>query len=284
MSSTFFLTDGAAQFLSPSFPGKRLLRTLPYDLSLGGVRYPEGKNVKVVQFPEFLVSRTDLALQPPAEEALINLLSPIAQTYDDVCGIFSSSYLSGIYEQVAKALTNVHGRSVFHLVDSLTTSVGLGALVQKAASQAIRGVPIAQIEHSLRLLIPHIYFLVCAPGLSYMRNSNFIDNGQAIVGDLLNLYPIFSMEEGHLNPFDKVRNPRSVLEFFIEFIDEFDNLETVCFLQSQSSPNPDSRMIKQHLDEFYSDTHYAEYPMNLPLAAMLGPASFGIVIVEKIAM
>ena len=138
-----------------------------------------------------------------------------------------------------------------------------------------------QIEEILREQVPHIYTLLCTPGLSYLHNAGFIDKGQGVVGEMLSLLPIFSLEEGKFTPIDKLKNTHGVIEYFIEYIEEFDDLLQVSFLQSKPPAIQEAKLIKQYIEENYPDTIYTEHPHNNYLASLIGPKGFGLVVIEK---
>jgi fatty acid-binding protein DegV len=43
------------------------------------------------------------------------------------------------------------------------------------------------------------------PNLSYLHTAGILDAGQATIGELLGLYPLFVLEEGKVNPLQKVK-------------------------------------------------------------------------------
>ncbi len=137
------------------------------------------------------------------------------------------------------------------------------------------------IEETLREQIPHIYTLLCTPGLSYLHNAGFVDKGQGVVGEMLSLLPIFSLEDGVFTPIDKLKNIHGVIEYFIEYIEEFEDLYQVSFIQSTPPAIQEAKLVKQYLEENYPDTIYTEHPHNTYLASLIGPKGFGLVVIEK---
>ena len=68
--------------------------------------------------------------------------------------------------------------------------------------------------------------------MTYLYQSGFIGDAQALVGEMLGLLPIYTLEEGRLTPVEKARNYRQLIDFMQEFIDEFSDLYHIALIQS----------------------------------------------------
>lgn len=281
MSSICILTDSSAQFAQMAFPGRNLVRVVPLDVEINGVLYEEGKDIKASALPPAATESLNPRLLPPSQEKLRQLFINLGQSYDEVVAIFMSSQLSSVFECAKEAMEASSGGFSIQLIDSQSTSVGLGILVQTAAEAASKGTRAAEIERILRSLIPHIYMIFCTPGLSYLARAGFVDRAQAAVGEMLGLLPIFTLEEGKLSPLEKVRTHRNALDFFQEFLDEFDNLKHIALLQSVTPNQQDSRLLREHAEDYFPQTPFSEHTINLPLATLLGPRTNGLIVVES---
>ncbi len=282
MRSACILTDNSAQFPIPTFAGRGLVRILPHDISLYGIIHPAGKDLKLHQFPASAGSSLNPRLIAPSKSEFQEVLSNLSQDFDDILIILLSSHLSDAYKNAVAAAEETQGRSTITVIDSETISVGLGILVQLAANLIDQGRPMAEVERSIRHRIPHIYTLLCTPGLTYLSSAGFIEPSQAAAGEFLSLLPVFSLEEGKLSPLEKMRNYRAVLDFFQEFMDEFDALDYIALLQNGSFSNPDLRQLRQHAEESFSSSRYIEHMLNLPLATLFGPKCVGFFAIESI--
>jgi DegV family protein with EDD domain len=283
MSSITILTDSTVQFTLPTFNGRSLVRVLPMDILYCGILHEGGKNIKPSDLPPSFVTGQSIQLVPPSLERMCSLLTSDENglAYDQVLGIFASSAMSRMVERALEAQKLVNGRTRLQIVDSETISVGLGILVQAAADAAARGATLADTERLVRSLIPHIYAILCAPGLSYLYASGFLDRAQAGVGEMLGLFPIFAVEEGRLTPLEKMRNHRQVLDFFQEFLEEFEQLQYIAFLQSALGGNPqDGRILRDHAQDHFARTPFSEHTINLSTATLFGPNALSLFVVE----
>ncbi|HNR01185.1 MAG TPA: DegV family protein [Anaerolineaceae bacterium] len=281
MGLSCIFTDNAAQFNRPNFPGYKQVQFFSQEIELQKGIIKDIQNVRVSEFPKRVTRDFPVSLIPLSIESITNNILSYYQKFDDIFIILISSELHPLYGTVSEVVKKLRGRASIHLIDSRSLAIGQGQIVQLAAELINRNENGVVIEEKLRSAIPHTYTLLCTPNFSYLQKSGFIDIGQSISGDLLGFLPIFTLEEGRLNPVEKVKNHRNVIDYFIEFIDEFDKLENISFIQPNALNHNETRLIRQHVDEFHPDAHYSEHTINPHLASLIGPQGMGIVIAEK---
>lgn len=282
MPRVCILTDSSAQFPHHSFQGQDIVRVIPYDVELSGILYPDGKDVKVANLPLSADPRLDPRLLPPSEERFTQWFTTLGQEYNEVLVILQASQLSRAYQNALQAAATLQGSISLQVINSQTTSAGLGTLVQIAAEAIHHGATASEAEHIIRSQIPHIYSVLCIPGLSYLHYAGIVTRAQAVVGEMLNFLPVYTLEEDRLTPLEKVRNYRTTLDFFIEFLEEFENLRHIALIQSVPPLIQETRTLRQVFQEMYPNTTYSEHNLNTALAILFGPRLLGLVIVENV--
>jgi len=282
MGSTCILTDSAAQFPQLGFSGRNDVRVVPFSVEVNGTLYEEGRDLHTNDLPPTASEELHPRLIAPSVDKFSELYLNLNTHYRDILVILTSASLNPAYHNAQKAAAAMQGRVKVSVVDSQTTSVGLGLLVQTAAEAVSRGQSAADVESMVRSLIPHIYMMICTPGLSYMHYAGFIDQAQAFVGEMLGLMPIFTLEEGQISAVEKVRNTRSLVDFMQEFVCEFDELQHIAFIQSVPSLSHEARLMREHAQSCFPQSPFSEHTINLPLATLIGPRSISLVAVEKI--
>lgn len=282
MSSVCIVTDSAAQFPQLSFNSRNLLTIVPLASQLNGRAYTSIDEFKPANLP----ASADDALSPhlvaPNQEQFLALFSDLAKSYHAILGIFTSSSLASIFNNAQEAANVLRGGVEIQVIDSQTIAAGLGFLVETAANAALQGIPGQEIEYEVRSLIPHIYGVLCIPRLSYLYYNQFIDRGQATIAEMLGLYSIYAIEEGKLSPLEKLRNHRHTVNYFQEFLDEFDNLQHISLLQSLPPNQQEAQALREHAREVFPKTSFTTHSTNLALATLFGPRSMGLFAIEAI--
>lgn len=282
MGSICILTDSSAQFPQLGFAGRNDVRVIPFSVEANGILYDEGRDLRANDLPPAASPELHPQLIAPSPEKFEELYLNLGSYYNDILTIVTSASLNPAFQNAQQAADALKGRVRVTVIDSQTTSVGLGILVQSAAEAIANGQPAAEVERMVRSLIPHIYMMICTPGLSYMYYAGYVDQQQAFVGEMLGLMPIFTLEEGQLSAVEKVRNTRSLVDFMQEFVCEFDDLQHIAFIQSVPPLSHEAKLMREHVQSCFPSTPFSEHSVNLPLATLIGPRSIGLVAVEKV--
>jgi DegV family protein with EDD domain len=272
MPNVCILTDSTVQFTCPSFPGQERVYIIPFT-------FQEEIPQKLELWPgrnraERLVS--------PAPQDFLRFYSELSHKYDAIFVLTISSLLYPTANYALTASKQCNNHVSIHVVDSQTTGIGLGLLVQAAAACASAGASPAEIERRMRATIPRIYMLLYIPELTYLASSGFMDHSLALVAEMMGILPIFAIEEGRLTPIEKVRTQRHLFECFLEFINEFDAPAHIAVTRGTSPNTLRSRPVRQYVQETFPDAPFSEHALTPHLAALFGPQSTGLVIMEKV--
>jgi DegV family protein with EDD domain len=257
MEKICILTDSSATFNRMTFTGHDHVNVMQLDIQ----------------------SKLSPKLVPPTVEDFIQEYSTWGRNFDHVLVVVMSGGLNPIAEVASEAVAQYGGRALVTVVDSLNTGAGLGLLVEMAAQAAASGQSAQEVERLLRASIPHIYTLFCIPGLDHLAAVGYLSKAQAMVGEMLGLYPIFVLEEGHLSPLEKVRTQRHLIESFQEFMEEFESPRQITLMKGQQN-HLRTRPLRQYVSEFFPETPFSEHPLNASLTALLGPQTIGLSVME----
>lgn len=280
MSQVCILTDSTAQFPEHHFPGSNLVHVIPFHVGLDGQAAVNEKEVKLTHLPAQVVQGSKLSVLPPSVDDFSRMFQTLGYRYQEIVVILLSAYLSPAVENAQTAIDVAKSPAQIRLIDSQTTTVGLGLLVQEAASAAQQGLPGAHISQLVRKLAPHVYTAFCLHNLSYLSHAGYIDPAQAIVGEMLKVVPFLTLENGRLIPVQKVRGPRHLVDLFCEFVMEFTHVKHVALIQGVPPFEQETRLLRERFNGIYGMKSFSEHNLGVSLAVLLGPHSLGIVVLE----
>lgn len=217
------------------------IHIVPMSLVFGEESYVEGIDITVSQFYTKLAESKVLpstSQTSPSQyvEVYRKLLSE--NNNAPIISIHLSSGMSGTY-QAARLAHSMLEEELGHevditVIDSLCATYGFGLQVVHAARLAKQGLPVAQIEEEVIKLGKQrrLYFLVDT--LEYLQKGGRIGKAAAVLGTLLNIKPILSVDqEGVIYAVDKARGSKRAtaraIELFIkDFGDQRDINIAVC--------------------------------------------------------
>jgi DegV family protein with EDD domain len=280
MSTTGILTDSTAQFPTPVFDGRKLVSVISLHIEMNGQRYENGEGLKAADLETSLSNGASPKVIAPSQDEFTALFTSLSAHYSDILTILHSADLSATYENAAKAAEALKGQINILMVDSHSTAIGLGLVVQFAAAAAEEGVPPADIERQIRKLLPKVYSVFCIEGLTYLENSGYLGPAQAAIGEHLQMLPIYVLENGRLVATQKARNYRHLVDILHEFLNEFDHLEHIALLQGVPPFETEARALRERIVEDFPDTAISEHTISATLASIIGPRSLGMFVMQ----
>ncbi len=141
-------------------------------------------------------------------EDLAEAFRSAAAEGDDVLGIFISEAMSGTVQaaRIAAGLVadeDVPGR--VEVLDSRSNCMQLGAAVLAAATAAKEGATLAACAEAARETMRRTRYLFTPASLEYLKRGGRIGGASALLGQLLQLRPILTVEDGETQVFARVR-------------------------------------------------------------------------------
>ncbi|MBI1880182.1 MAG: DegV family EDD domain-containing protein [Chloroflexi bacterium] len=133
------ITDSTAYF-EPGEAEKLGVHVTSLTIQLGSDRFLEGVNIDSDElFRRLNYGAPYPASLPPGAAVFEELYTKLHKQTDQMLSIHISSHLSKTLQQARLGAESLLGRCTIELVDSMTTSVGLGILVKAAAKAANDG-------------------------------------------------------------------------------------------------------------------------------------------------
>jgi len=278
MPTVCIVSDSTALFPNPVFKGRGQVQLLP---AAWQGDQPVSERLKAADFPESLKSAEAPVLAPPTQVEFEDLFRATGSKYDGVLAILHSSNFSPASSNAHEAAQALNGSVSVRVIDSHTASLGLGLIVQAAASAAEGGMPLQELDLYARSLIPKIYGMLCIPALTYLRRAGYVNPSQALVGEYLEIFQVFTLDNGELVPTQKARNARHLVDILVEFLSEFPNLEHIAIMQGAPAFEQETRGLRERLNEERPGIPISEQIINAPFASLIGPHSLGVFALAK---
>lgn len=280
MARVCVLTDSTAQFLTPGFPGFDLVHSMPISIQINGKVYPPNDSS--------LTSMLTVSVRGPQQPAILlpgiadfeRVFRSLGRAFDEIIVLLFSENMNEAVANAKIAAARSHAPASIHILDSQAIDLGLGVMVQKAAGLASRGAPASQIKQELLGYIPHVYTVFGIRGLSYLEHAGQLHPAQALVGEMLGMLPVLALEHGHLTAVHKARSGRNLVDILYEYINEITHLEYIALLQSTTHFSSEARSLKDRLQSEHPQVRISEHLLNPVTAALIGPASLGLIAVE----
>jgi fatty acid kinase fatty acid binding subunit len=281
MSKVHIVTDSTAHFEDPTAPQKLGVTVVPLTIQFGRQYFKEGIDLTPDEFfSRMATSAHPPTLHAPTADDFRAIYGRTLKSTDVILSLHISSKLSQTCARAKTAAEDYLGRCQIVVLDSWTTSVGLGILVEAAAQAANEGKSLGDIVRIVRGMVPHIYAVFFVDTLDYLEHSGLIGKSQSLLGTMLDIKPFLSIEEGEIIPVEKVRTRDRAIDKLTEFASEFSSIARGVILQSGQATSDDTRLLLEQLEMACPGLRFPVMRYGPALACQLGPDSLGIFIYE----
>ncbi len=164
----------------------------------------------------------------PAPGDILNLVEEAERSgYTDIIFITLSGGISGTYATSKTIPDLIEGNIKFHSFDSMTASANQLELVRTAARMADEGKSVEDIFKTLEEMRKSLFSFFLVDDLKFLIKNGRLKGASAIVGNLLKIKPILTMEKnvkGEIHAYSKARaSKRAAKELVSIFLEELGN-------------------------------------------------------------
>ena len=155
----------------------------------------------------------------PALGDLVELFEEALKQDHDVIGVFISSEFSGTFNSaslIAQELKEKYPFRKIAIIDSKTNSMQLGFAALVGARLAQGNVAFEQIVQAIQYNTTHSRFLFIPENLKYLEKGGRIGKAGSLLGNVLRITPILTVENGKTEIFKTVRTKKRAIDTMID--------------------------------------------------------------------
>lgn len=220
MASVAVVTDSTAD-IPLEIREKLGIAMVPLKVSFGDETYLDNITLQPAEFYEKLISFSGLPkTSTPSPADFYEVFKRLVDEGRPVISLHLSGSLSGTYQSALIAKSMLEGEGDVTVIDSTSASYGYGLGVVAAAEMAQKGASKEEIIEKIHWLRREmqLYFLVDT--LEYLQKGGRIGKASAVLGSLLNIKPILSIDdEGSIFPVEKARGQKRAMGRIAEMLE-----------------------------------------------------------------
>lgn len=269
--------DGAGD-MPPGWEDQYGIHILPLNVQFGEQTFTQGKGFTIDDFYRMvrekrIIPKTSL----PSIGQIKDFYRSIAEQGDTILSIHISSKLSGTYNTVKAAASELAGEYNIVVFDSLAGSAAQAFMAREARLMAQAGAGLEEIVRRLEIIRQKITIIFTLDSLEFAVLSGRISTLKSLLATALQLKPVILLRDGLLDVADKVRTRTRALDHILEMAHQqlggcHINLAVVHAADSQTA----QKIMERVRGLFYvQETFIAD--LSVPVASHLGPGAIGIV-------
>lgn len=155
--------------------------------------------------------------QPSLEEITNTFEKHILQN-DQVAAVFMSSKMSGTFSTanvIKEQLLEEYKDAQIEILDSKTNSMQLGFAALEGAKRASEGATLKEVVEIMEHVIANSRFLFTPETFEYLKKGGRIGGAAALLGHLLNIKPVLTVENGQTTVFGKARTRKKAVDMIL---------------------------------------------------------------------
>jgi len=205
--------------LSDSLLQEYNIERVSLKVHLDNKTYRDWVDIQPKEFYDLLRSADNLpTTSQPSPAEFIDVYKKIATEQDSIISIHIGAKLSGTFQSamLAKSMLPEYDITV---IDSRQATSGIGLVAMKAAEAARQGKSKAEVLEIIDGIINNQKTLFMVDTLEYLHKGGRIGKASALIGSLLNIKPILSLDvDGGVMPVDKARGKKKAEKTMLQLI------------------------------------------------------------------
>lgn len=190
--------------------------------------------------------------------------------------IGGSSTASGTFQSAVMAKNDLEGE--IYTFDTQNLSIGSSCFVLSAAELLSEGKNIEEVINHLENIRSSVKVLFTVDTLEYLQKGGRISLAKATIGNMLNIKPILSIEDGLVKPVNQIRGKKQVISKLITLIkDNYgDDLSNKRIVLGYGDNEEEIKMFKNKIEEEFKASKVECVNVGSCICAHSGPGILGV--------
>ena len=217
-------------YLPKEYVKKYKISLVSLNVVLNGVSYRELDIENKWFYEEMSKSNEIPTSSQPSIEDLYTVMEALVKNGHDVVGVFLSSDMSGTYSSshlVKEMILEKYPNANIRLIDSRSNCMQMGYAVLEAARAAALNKSLDEVVAVAEHTINSSKFIFTPDVLDYLKKGGRIGGASALVGSILQIKPILTVEDGKTTVLTKVRTKKKAVDKIVEIVLEQNNKQEI---------------------------------------------------------
>jgi len=276
MSNVAIVVDSTA-YIPEDLINKYNIHVIPLTLDWEGESLLDGVDITPEQFYKRLQSTSEIpTTSQPSAGAFADFLKKVSEEVDSIVAILISDHLSGTLDSARSAVELLDNIQI-EIVDSLSTSMGLGWIVLAAARAVEQGKSAEDVAQLARDLVSKSRMIFVVDTLEYLHKGGRIGGAQRLMGSMLSIKPLLHLEDGRIEPLASVRTKKKAVEQMLNVIEEeIKNKKTVRMATVNALAPEAAKELGEILQARFKPTVLLQTEISPAIGTHVGPGTIGV--------
>lgn len=272
------VTDSTAD-LPPEVAQEFGITVVPLHIHFGHETYEDGVNISKEEFYRRLTSEQQLPkTSAPSAGAFTEAYERLAVETDEILSLHISHKLSATYGSATMARDGVTADCRISVIDTLSTSMGLGLLAIRAAQLARNGATLDEVATDSESALLRTQFFGVVDTLEYLHKGGRIGKAGSFLGSILNVKPIIGLRNGEVHPIERARGFQKALDRICELVAGYKEISSLAV--AYTTGQDDMERMTSQMSQFYPGDRILRSRVGATIGTYLGPGALCVGLVE----
>ncbi len=215
----------------------------------------------------------------PSPKDFADVYQKVSREADGIISIHLSSKLSGTCNSALQGKEMAEVACPIEVIDSQTLSMGLGFIAIAAAKAAKAGGALPEIVEEVKKSLPKIRLLGLLDTLKYLAQGGRIGKAKALLGSILNVKPLLSLENGEVVPAGQARTRSKGIDRLFDLVKNDTGIQDLAVVYN-TTPEEAQDLVERISPIFDKKQIYLTTVGPL-LGVHMGPGALIVVVREK---
>ena len=276
MSNIAIIVDSTA-YIPEELIKKYKIHVIPQILHWNRKNFLDGVDIKPVDYYQRLqiASEIPTTSQPSAGE-FADFIKEVNKKADSILAILISDKLSGTLDSAYSAKDMLPGIQI-EIVDSMSTSMGLGWIALASAKAAEQGKPFEQVVKLAKSLVPKSRMIFVVDTLEYLHKGGRIGGAKRLMGTVLSVKPLLHLQDGRIEPLASPRTKQKAITQMLDIIeDEIKGNENVRMAVINALAQEDAANLMEVIQRRFNPIELIKADMSPVIGTHVGPGTVGV--------
>lgn len=277
MAKVAIITDSSAD-IPPDLAQAWNIRIIPLKILFGAQVFHDRVDITPQEFYRKLrLSSVLPTTSQPSAGDFVQAYKEASKTAESIVSIHISGALSGTIESAHMAKTELGDSIPISIVDSRSTSMGLGFMVLTAAKMAAEGWDAPQIVVQVQKLVPKMNVLFVVDTLEYLHKGGRIGGAKRLLGSVLSIKPLLHLHDGQVDVLEQTRTKRGALTRLLQVVEErIDAARAVHMAVVHAEVLQEAMALKEEMEKRFRCEELYVLNLSPVLGVHTGPGVIGV--------
>jgi DegV family protein with EDD domain len=276
MSNIAIVVDSTA-YIPEELVKKYKIHVIPQILNWGEHSFLDGIDIKPTDFYQRLQVAADIpTTSQPSAGDFFEFLKKVNKKAENILAILISDQLSGTLDSACSAREMLPGANI-EIVDSMSTSMGLGWIALAAARAAEEGKSFEEVGQLAQSLIPKSRIVFVVDTLEYLHKGGRIGGAKRLMGSLLSVKPLLHLQGGRIEPLASPRTKEKAIAQMLDIIEgEVKDKTRVHMAIINALAQEDAASLMEIVQSRFNPVELFQADMSPVISTHVGPGTVGV--------